>query len=120
MTEITNGSKVCWIRAFCILPYFRNFGFGSRLLVNLIKNGVQRKKLTTICLMIDEENKKGISFFERFGFKMKQNDKNEEKEISDDNNGKQVKMSLDLRMYRSSIMILVKKELKQNEKSTTN
>eukprot|EP00483_Globobulimina_turgida_P004211 UN04220 len=73
-TELLNNNKDCLIRAICILPYFRNFGFGSRLLVKLIKGAVKRKKLVTISLFIDEENEKGIRFFERFGFKIMKQD----------------------------------------------
>merc|ERR1712228_171435 len=121
VTEITNGSKKCWIRAFCVLPYFQNFGFGSRLLVNLIKNGVQRKKLNTICLFIDEENKKGIAFFERFGFKNKDNENDGiQSEDKSEDDVKRIKLTLDLRIYRSSIMVLVKKELKQKNETATN
>merc|ERR1712228_1005566 len=98
----TNGSKKCWIRAFCVLPYFQNFGFGSRLLVNLIKNGVQKKKLNTICLFIDEENKKGIAFFERFGFKNKDNENDGiQSEDKSEDDVKRIKLTLDLRIYRS-------------------
>merc|ERR1712154_11454 len=129
-TELLNHQKDCLIKGFCILPYFRNFGFGSRFLVHLIKNAVQRKKLLTISVFIEEDNKKGITFFERFGFKIlkqekeknddkKQNQpkngkKEEKKEQNDDGNDcKHIKMRLDLRIYRSSIMVLVKKELKE-------
>merc|ERR1712157_167226 len=130
-TELLNNNKDCLIRALCILTHFRNWGFGSRLLVNLIKNGVQRKKLNTISLFINEDNKKGIAFFERFGFKIlnqdsidnknkngtkqnKNNNKKEQKkEENDDENDKNIKMRLDLRIYRSSLMVLVKKQLKE-------
>merc|ERR1712129_206703 len=110
-TEITNGSKICWIRAFCVLPYFRNFGFGSRLLVNLIKNGTKRKKLQMICAMIDEKNTKGIAFFERFGFKKEalRKGQNEAKEQRAEN---KIKLTMDLRIFRASVSVLVNKQKK--------
>eukprot|EP01083_Nonionella_stella_P048775 130210_1 len=134
VTELLNNDKDCLIRALCVLPYFMNYGFGSRLIVNLIKNCVKRKKLNTISLFIDEENKKGIGFFERFGFKImkyetdgdqnKNKNKNGMKKSAPKEEKKQetdvtnVKMRLDLRIYRSSIMVLVKRELKEQKLDT--
>ena len=65
---------------------------------------------------MDESNKRAIAFFERFGFKSKaiENESEEKEQSSDDVDNKRTKMSLDLRIYRSSVMVLVKKELKQN------
>ena len=89
--------KDCEIKAFCVLPYFRNFGcgmclylnlrsmyisqvwvhcifdVGSRLMVHLVKGVAKRKNLNSLSVMIDSENEKGIAFFQRFGFKLPKN-----------------------------------------------
>ena len=91
-------------------------------MVHLMKNAVKRRNLNYVSVSINKENKKGIVFFERFGFKLTQKTQNgmkgnkddavEEKSESNDNK-LFVQMRLDLRIYRSSILVLVKKQLKQ-------
>ena len=36
VTELINNDKDLLLRAFCILPYFRNFGFGMLCISNLL------------------------------------------------------------------------------------
>lgn len=127
-TELQYNQKEALVRAFCILPAFRNFGFGSRLLVHLIKNGVKRRKLNTISVFVSEANEKGMAFFARFGFEaQKQQTKNakEEKKDEEEPNGgaaeaKRIKMRLDLRLFRQSVLVLVKKQIKAEAASAKN
>merc|ERR1712129_398885 len=65
-TDVLNKDII--LRAFCILPAFRNFGFGSRLLVFLITNAVKRRELNTLSVYVNDANAKGKAFFARFGF----------------------------------------------------
>merc|ERR1719162_2850252 len=120
-TDVLNKDII--LRAFCILPAFRNFGFGSRLLVFLIKNAVKRRELNTLSVYVDDANAKGKAFFARFGFEAKkpQNQKGkgkEEKKDEEETNGgaaakaTPIKMRLDLRLFRQSVLVLVKKQIK--------
>eukprot|EP00486_Rosalina_sp_Unknown_P012602 CAMPEP_0201588802 /NCGR_PEP_ID=MMETSP0190_2-20130828/159248_1 /ASSEMBLY_ACC=CAM_ASM_000263 /TAXON_ID=37353 /ORGANISM="Rosalina sp." /LENGTH=296 /DNA_ID=CAMNT_0048041657 /DNA_START=20 /DNA_END=910 /DNA_ORIENTATION=+ len=132
-TELKNNDKDLLLRAFCILPYFRNLGFGSRLMVKLLKSVAQRKKLQNLFIYIEEENKKGIAFVERFGFEIcenkkvenNQNDKpkngiKEEKKQQNDclDVGNYVKLKLDVKIYRQSVMVLVRKQIKDEEEAS--
>merc|ERR1712083_77630 len=122
--------KSCMIKAFCVLPYFRNFGCGSRLMVHLVKAVVNRKDLHFLSVMVDAENEKGISFFKRFGFQIKDsNPKNGVIENGDEKkHGKEEeqeqrekhKMTLDLKLFRGSTLVLVKKQMKENKENKGN
>lgn len=124
VTELQQKGKWCEIKAFCVLPYFRNFGCGSRLMVHLVKAAVKRKELNSLNLSIDAENEKGIAFFKRFGFEIakkvspkngviENGDGNEEKEKEDET--EQLKMILNVKLFRQSTLVLVKKQI-QNQK----
>ena len=117
-------------------------------MIHLKKNAIKRKKIQSIFLYIDKENKRGISFFERFGYKQEKEKEKEEltngQHDNDDNknkkiqNGKSspnkptkteqkndedeeedlVKMILNLRLFKSTTAQLIKKEIKEQQAAT--
>jgi len=123
-TELQQKGKWCEIKAFCVLPYFRNFGCGSRLMVHLMKAAVKRKQLSALNLVIDAENEKGIAFFKRFGFEIakksptngviENGDGNEEKE-KEEETPQQIKMIMKLNIFRQSTLVLVKKQIQEDK-----
>jgi len=123
-TELQQKGRSCEIKAFCVLPYFRNFGCGSRLMVHLMKAAVKRKQLNSMNLMIDAENEKGIAFFKRFGFEIvkkapkngviENGDGNEEKEKEEDT-PQRIKMILKLTLFRQSTLVLVRKQIQDQK-----
>ena len=100
---------------------------GSRLIVKLLKSVTQRKKLQNLFICVEEENKKGIAFFERFGFEICDSKKVENNQNNKPKNGTKeekkqdmdvencVKLRFDVKLYRQSVMVLVRKQIKEEE-----
>ena len=94
----------------------------------------QRKKLQNLFICIEEENKKGIAFFERFGFEIHENKKiennqnnkpkngikEEKKQEHSMDTGNYVKLKFDVKIYRQAVMVLVRKKIKEEEENKQN
>ena len=80
---------------------------------------VKRKNLNSLSVMIDSENEKGIAFFQRFGFKLPKNgviENGDEEKQKEEETPQQIRMLLDLKIFRASTMVLVKKQMENKTK----
>lgn len=101
-------------------------------MVKLLQGVTHRKKVQNLYIRIEEDNKKGIAFFERFGFAKsddtinKKNQKNKpkngtkEEKKQDSDIGNCVTLKFDVKLYRQSVMVLVRKQMKEEEESKNN
>jgi ribosomal protein S18 acetylase RimI-like enzyme len=99
------------IKAFMVLPRFRGYGFGSRLMVDLLKACDHRMATDTLAIQLPADvDERTVKFFTRFGFRTAKSQKVDDSKSADSKDSSLL-LELRLQAFRQSISSAVKKAL---------